>query len=103
MGIIDKVNEAIKLASEGFKTSYIRVGDKTIRVSDHGANPKRTDYNCISLVVGNDNQSFRSDRGRMVTNWERANQWYVNTDGDFYEQFDSIESFLSWFEIEEEA
>ena len=100
MKAIDKVTEAIKLVAEGYRTQYIVVREKTIRVGDHGANPDRTDYNYISLVVGNDNQSFRSDRGRTVTNWERANQWYVNTDGEFFEQFDSIESFLSWFDID---
>lgn len=93
------IESAIKKIKEGFPTQYIKVDGKVIRVSDHGANPDRVDNDTLSLVVGNSNQSYRSDRGRVITLWERANQWYVNSDGEFYEQFDSIDSFLEYNEV----
>lgn len=96
--ILNKISEAIKLAS-GSKTQYISFGEKTLRISNHGANPNRADDNMVSLVVSNEDQSYRSDRGRTVTNWERSNQWYINSVGEFSEQFDSIESFLNYFDL----
>lgn len=99
MTTVKKIESAIKDVNNGLPTQYISVDGKTIRVADHGANPTRTDENTISLVVGNDEQSYRSDRGRVVTNWERSNQFYVDSGGCFSENFDSIESFLNYFDI----
>lgn len=99
MNSVELVESAIQQVINGSRTQYINFGEKTVRVSNHGANPERTDENTISIVIGNEEQSYRSDRGRTVTNWERSNQWYMTTDGSFVEQFDSVESFLNWFEI----
>lgn len=99
MRTVEIIQAAIKDVNNGMRTQYINVDGKTIRVADHGANPTRTDENTISLVVGNDEQSYRSDRGRVVTNWERSNQFYVDCDGCFSENFDSIESFINYFDI----
>lgn len=99
MTISEQVESAVKRVSEGAATQYVYSNGKTIRISNHGANPDRVDDDTISLVVSNNGQSYRSDRGRVITNWERSNQWYVDQDGSFEEQFESIEDFLNWFEI----
>jgi hypothetical protein len=96
-----KIQQAILDINNGFPTQYVRVSGKTIRVADHGANPDRTDWDLVSLVIENEGQSFREDRGRGRTQWERSNEWYINSEGDFSEQFDSIESFLNHFDIED--
>ena len=98
MNSVELVESAIQQVINGSRTQYINFGEKTVRVSNHGANPERTDENTISIVIGNEEQSYRSDRG-TVTNWVRSNQWYMTADGSFVEQFDSVEAFLNWFEI----
>lgn len=100
MSTVQLIEEAIKKVIDGYPTVYINSNGKVIRVADHGANPARVDENTVSLVVNNSDQSYRSDRGRVISNWERSNQWYVDQDGNFCEQFDSIDSFLDWFEID---
>lgn|SRR5690606_23722095 len=100
MTTTQKVQDAIRLISEGYCTQYINCGGKTIRVSNHAANPERTDDNTVSLVIDNEGQSYMQDRGRFRASWERSNEWYVSADGQFTEQFDSIESFLNWFDID---
>lgn len=99
MELADQVQEAISRVANGAATQYVYSNGKTIRVSNHGANPERTDDNTVSLVVENNGQSYRSDRGRVITSWERSNQWFVDGDGNFEEQFESIDSFLNWFDI----
>lgn len=100
MTTAQKISQAIQYVNDGLSTQYINVGDKVIRVADHGANPSRTDWNIVSLVIQNDNQSYSEDRGRSRTSWERVNEWHINSDGDFSEQFDCMESFLTHFDIE---
>lgn len=99
MSTVQLIEDAIKKVIKGYPSVYINSNGKVIRVSDHGANPSRVDDNTVSLVVNNSNQSYQSDRGRVITSWERYNQWYIDEEGNFCEQFDSIDSFLSWFDI----
>ncbi len=97
--VVDKVLKAINNVINGHTTQYINANGKVIRVSDHGANPQRVDENTFSIVIGKDWQSFRHDRNRPMTNWERTNQYYMNDSGGFTEQFESVEDFLQWFDI----
>lgn len=100
MKTVNKVEAAVQAVIDGAATQYIYSQGKTVRVSNHGANPDRTDADTISIVISDNEQSYRSDRGRTVTNWERSNQWYMDKDGNFIEQFESIEQFLNWFDVE---
>ena len=100
MKTVKQTENAIQAVINGAATQYIYASGKTIRVSNHGANPSRTDDNTISIVIDNNVQSYRADRGRMITNWERSNQFYMINEGVFTEQFESVESFLNWFDIE---
>ena len=99
MTTVQKIESAIKDILNGLPTQYINIDNMVIRVADHGANPTRTDNNTLSLVVSNDEQSYRSDRGRVITSWERSNQFYIDGEGSFSENFDSLESFLNYFDI----
>lgn len=96
----DKIIEAVNQVVNGFPTQYIYVSGKTIRVSDHGANPQRVDDGTISIVVNNDGHSYKASRGRVTTTWERSMQFYMRADGCFTENFESVESFLNYFDIE---
>jgi hypothetical protein len=93
-----KIDTAIERVIEGFASQYIEFTDDndnnwTIRISDHKANPLRTDENTISLVVlvseADINESEQYD------NWGVAkkefhgisNQYFLDENGSFEENF----------------
>jgi hypothetical protein len=100
MKTIERVEEAIEYVKNGAATQYIQAGNKTVRISNHGANPDRADYDTISIVIGESHNSYSQDRNKLIRDWERSNEWHMTLDGGFIEQFESVEQFLEWFEIE---
>ena len=97
--ITEKVETAIESVVNGFASQYIKFYDKednqwTVRVSNHTANPTRCDEYTISLVVEIEN----NEDARIYRNNFRniANVYYLNSEGDFTEQFENIETMLEY-------
>lgn len=101
--IIEKIKEAIEAVINGGSSKYIKFdyNDEswTVRVSNHGANPQRTTDNFISLVIDTPDSECEE-----YTNWcinkksfrEIENQFYLNEDGDFTENFYDIYEMLDY-------
>jgi len=96
--ISDKIDLAIEKILDGFSSQYIEFTDDddnnwTIRISDHKANPLRTDENTVSLVVLVPEKENNYDEN--YNNWETAkkefndirNQYFIDENGSFEENF----------------
>ena len=103
--IIEKVQNAIESVKNGYSSKYINIenpfdnSDWTIRVSNHGANPSRIDENTISLVVVLPEQE--SDELSQFSINKKSfrsinNQFFLNEDGDFTENFSDLEECLEY-------
>lgn len=98
--ITPKVESAIDSVKNGLASQYIKFYDKddnqwTVRVSDHTANPTRCDNYTISLVVDVD----KSEDSRVYTKNFRniANVHYLNSEGNFFENFEDVEMMLEYY------
>ncbi len=98
--IIKKVDIAIDSVKDGFSSQYIKFYDEndtqwTVRVSDHTANPSRCDEYTISLVVDVE----KSEDARVYSkNFKNiSNVHFLNSDGDFFENFENIEEMLNYY------
>lgn len=101
--IIEKIEKAIETVINGGRSEYIKFDHEedswTVRVSNHGANPQRTTDNFISLVV-----DTPESEDEDYTNWcinkksfrEVENQFYLNENGDFTENFYDIAEMLDY-------
>jgi uncharacterized membrane protein len=72
----------------------------TIRVSNHNANPSRVDSKTISFVVlvpENDSEEAYEAMSINKKNFvSLANQFFLNDEGDFTENFSDIEECLEY-------
>lgn len=107
--LIHKIEKAIQDVINGFCSQYIKYdsdnGDTwTIRVSNHAANPARVFEleNYISLVVNVPDKEIDdcdccSSLGINKKNFTSiANQYFLNKNGDFTEQFYDVEEMLEF-------
>lgn len=93
-----KVENAIEKVLEGFSSQYVEFTDNkdnnwTVRISDHKANPLRTDDYTISLVVLVAESEL--NESEQYSNWGIAkkefhgisNQYFIDENGSFEENF----------------
>lgn len=101
--LIIKIEETIQQVINGSSSIYINFLDDNetlwkFRVSNHMANPIRTDENTISLVIE------LPEQDEEYSNWSVSkksfknihNQYYLNENGDFTENFMDIEEFINY-------
>lgn len=104
---IQELNQKLELAISsiinGSSSEYIKFTDNedtiwTFRVSNHMANPIRTDANTVSLVVElpEIDEDFGSWGVRKKSFRNITNQYFLNEDGCFTENFSDIEEFTSY-------
>lgn len=106
---INQIEKAIQNVINGFGSQYISCnsteGDVIkIRVSDHKSNPSRMGDKDISLVIFVPEKEIESDQ---YSNWGKnkknfydiPNQYFLDENGSFEEQFKEIEELLNWHEI----
>jgi hypothetical protein len=99
----EKVEGMVNMVVNGFCSQYFSFtwNDElwTVRVSDHKANPLRVSENTISFVV----EPSESD-SEEYSNWGRnkktfrsiSNQFFLDSDGDFTENFRDMEECLDY-------
>ncbi len=104
--LIEQTEKAIQNIIKGIGTQYITYThpttdeDWTIRVANHNANPTRCDENTISLVV----VLIEDEESEEFTNWSVnkksfksiPNQFFLNENGEFTENFMDIEECLEY-------
>jgi hypothetical protein len=108
--VIDKIEKAIQSVINGFASQYInctKINGESIkiRVSNHKSNPKRMDDNDISLVIYVPEKESETDE---YCNFAIAkknfhdirNQYFLDENGSFEEQFHDVEDLLNWHEID---
>jgi len=102
-----KVEIAVESVLSGSASKYINFEDEnennwTIRISDHKANPLRTDEHTISIVClvpdtelsEDDNYECFSVSKKEFKNI--SNQYFLDDNGSFEENFCSIEEMLEY-------
>lgn len=105
--IIKKTQENIDAVLEGITSRYFSFAhpetgeDWTIRVSNHGANPVRVNENTISFVVfvpeiKDDEDSYNSMCVNKKNFRSLTNQFALNENGDFEEQFRDVAECLEY-------
>jgi len=107
MTTTEKIQNAIEKIIDGYASQYINVENEngeelTIRVANHPANPSRMDLLDISLVV-----EVEESQDDEYTNWcinkksfrSISNQYFLDTDGDFTENFRNLGEMLEYHEI----
>ena len=108
--LINKIERAIGLIRAGFATQYISCenenGDAvTIRIANHSVNPERVDDEDISIVVdGTELENSIEEGGYNFCISKKnfkafANEYHVDIDGSFTENFRDMEELLIWHEI----
>lgn len=105
--ISKKIENSIEKILEGLPSQYVEFTDDsdnnwTIRISDHKANPLRTDEHTISIVVlvpendCNDLEQY-SNWGIAKKNFHNINnQYFVDENGSFEENFCSVLEMLEY-------
>ncbi len=104
--IVKLTEEKIQKVINGSSSQYFTFDNEltedawTIRVSNHNANPQRVDNNTISFVVyvpEEDLQEQFTSFSVSKKNFKSLpNQFFLNENGDFEEQFQSIEECIEY-------
>jgi hypothetical protein len=105
--IIQKTEENIEAVKNGITSRYFSFShpetgeDWTIRVSNHNANPSRFDDNTISFVVfipeiEDDEDSYNTMCVNKKNFRSLTNQFALNENGDFEEQFRDVAECLEY-------
>lgn len=102
--IIEKTEELVSLVVSGHRSQYFEFDYNeerwTIRVSNHRANPNRVEDNVISFVVELPENESSEDSGSWGINKKSfqsvPNQFFLDEDGDFYENFKNMEECLTY-------
>lgn len=111
MTTLTKIEQAIQDVINGYTTKYVNCYDNeensiSIRISDHDANPQRMGENDLSLVINRIEEENEDDTyygssiqrsNKTFTDFSR--QYQLNENGDFTEEFYSLEQFLNYMEI----
>lgn len=109
MNTVQQIEKAIENVINGFGSQYISAETENgesikIRVSNHKSNPSRMGDKDISLVVFVPEKEIESDEynnwGKNKKNfYDIPNQYFLDENGSFEEQFQAIEDLLNWHEI----
>jgi len=106
--LINKIETAIQHVINGFSSQYINYATEsgeqwTIRISNHKANPSRQSDNFISLVIELPEQETGEDDSEISSfciskkNFNSiSNQYFLNENGNFTEEFSCIEEMLEF-------
>lgn len=104
--IIKKAENIVQNVVNGASSQYFNFEHPnteeiwTIRISDHNANPSRVDSNTISFVVlvpeNNSEEAYESMSINKKNFKSLANQFFLNENGDFTENFYDMEECLEY-------
>lgn len=101
--LAERIQQAIDSVINGASSEYIKFTTDdddiiTFRVSNHMANPIRTDANTHSLVI--ELPEADEDFGTWSINKKSFrnihNQYFLNEDGCFTENYETIEDFVDY-------
>ena len=106
--LAERIQKAIDSVINGSSSEYIKFTTDdddiiTFRISNHMANPIRTDENTHSLVIQlpeeeeeDDEENYNSWSINKKTFRNIQNQYFLNEDGYFIENYETIEDFLEY-------
>lgn len=101
----DGIKTAIEEVISGAATKYIKAGGRTIRISNHSANPDRIGDNDISIVIPSANKEAEPEAGTSSMGVNKKsfksipNQIFLNEEGNPTENWETIEDVLEYFDF----
>jgi hypothetical protein len=109
--LVNQIEKAIQLIIDGHATQYITCKNSDddlikIRVSNHKSNPTRMGDLDISLVVQVAESEDETEEGGYNFSINKKsfshipNQYFLNEDGGFIENFYDVEEMLNYHDIE---